>query len=98
MRTEKKRTKKDTPYAMDRILIILGISLAIITAAMIVLFCIYQTTPDTLIGCVFAAITGECGIMGWIKNSKERQETRRWELENRQYYRAQMRERTIEDE
>ena len=78
-----KKKKADPHHTMDIILVVLGIALAIFTVAMIALFCLYQSTPDTLIGCVFAAITGECGIMGWIKNNKERQETRRWELEDR---------------
>ena len=83
-----KKQKKES-HTMDTILIILGISLAVFTAVMIALFCLYQSTPDTLIGCVFAAITGECGIMGWIKNNKERQETRKWELEDRKLERIQ---------
>ena len=76
--------EKKIKHAMDAILIVIGIALAAFTAAMIVLFCLYQSTPDTLITCVFAAMAGECGIMGWIKNEKERQETRRWELEDRE--------------
>lgn len=75
--------KKKTEHTMDVILIIIGIFLAVFTAMMIIVFCLYQSTPDTLIGCVFAATASEAGIMGWIKNTKERQETRRWEIEDR---------------
>lgn len=77
--------KRDkTKHTMDIILAILGIALAVFTVTMIFVFCVHESTPDSLIGCVFAAVTGECGIMGWIKNTKERQETRRWELEDRE--------------
>lgn len=79
----RKKINLSDKHTMDVILIILGIALAIFTIIMIAVFCIYQTTPDSLIGCVFGAITGECGIMGWIKTNKERHETRRWELEDR---------------
>ena len=39
--------------------------------------------PDTLVTCVFASLAGECGIMGWIKTSKERKRERKWEIEDR---------------
>ena len=39
--------------------------------------------PDTLVNCVFAALAGECGIMGWIKTSKEKNKDRKWILEDR---------------
>ena len=68
---------------MDVILIIVGICLAAFTVAMIVLFQIYGAIPDTLCTCVFAALGGECGIMGWIKTSKDRRREREWELEDK---------------
>ena len=68
---------------MDVILIIVGLCLAAFTVAMIVLFQIYGAIPDTLCTCVFAALGGECGIMGWIKTSKDRRREREWELEDR---------------
>lgn len=85
----KTQSQKTNKHAMDLILIVIGITLAVFTSTMIVVFCLYQSVPDTLITCVFAALTGECGIMGWIKNNKERQETRRWELEDRKLNRMQ---------
>ena len=68
---------------MDVILIIVGICLAAFTVAMIVLFQIYGAIPDTLCTCVFAVLGGECGIMGWIKTSKDRRREREWELEDK---------------
>ena len=79
----KRKKKVNVEHTMDVILIVLGIALAVFTIAMIIVFCIYQSVPDTLIGCVFGAITGECGFMALIQGAKERQETRRWELEDR---------------
>ena len=68
---------------MDVILVIVGICLVIFTAVMIVLFSSYGSIPDTLCTCVFAALGGECGIMGWIKTSKDRGREREWEIEDR---------------
>ena len=68
---------------MDVILVIVGLCLAAFTVAMIVLFQIYGAIPDTLCTCVFAALGGECGVMGWIKTSKDRRREREWELEDK---------------
>lgn len=40
------------------------------TITMIVLFCIYQSTPDVLIGAVFAALFGELGCCTLIYKTK----------------------------
>lgn len=48
--------------------------------AMIALFTVYGSVPDTLITCVFATLGGECGILGWIKTTKEKKQDRRWQL------------------
>lgn len=40
------------------------------TICMIVLFCIYQSTPDVLIGAVFAALFGELGCCTMIYKTK----------------------------
>lgn len=76
--------KKSKIGVMDIILIIVGISLLAFTIAMIQLFREYGAVPDTLVTCVFAALGGECGIMGWIKTTKERNKERKWEVEDRQ--------------
>lgn len=89
MKSKKKTGLFNTEHAMDVVLIVIGIFLAIFTSLMIVIFCFFQSTPDTLIGCVFAATASECGIMGWIKNNKEKQETRKWELEDRKLQKIQ---------
>lgn len=50
---------------------------------------IYGTVPDTLITCVFATLGGECGIMGWIKTTKDRNRERKWEQEDKQEAKAE---------
>lgn len=76
--------KKSSIGAMDVILIIVGISLLAFTVAMIRIFREYGAVPDTLITCVFATLGGECGIMGWIKTTKDRNKERKWEQEDKQ--------------
>ena len=69
---------------MDRILIILGIFLFIFVFTMIWLYIRTGAIPDTLCTCVFAACGGECGVMGWIKTTKDRFRERQWEVEDRE--------------
>lgn len=66
---KKEKTKLGT---MDLILLLLGIFLALFTAAMTVIHCITGSTPDTLITCVFGICGVEGGVMGWIKTSKNK--------------------------
>lgn len=77
------RRKKKQMGVMDIILIIVGTSLLFFTVAMIQIFKDYGAVPDTLVTCVFAALGGECGIMGWIKTSKDRRQEREWEVTDR---------------
>lgn len=74
---------------MDLILVIVGVSLLVFTIVMIQLFKVYGTVPDTLITCVFATLGGECGIMGWIKTTKDRNRERKWEQEDKQEAKAE---------
>ena len=63
---------------------IIGVSLVWFTHRMLTL---YETTggiPDTLCQCVFALLGGECGVMGWIKTTKDKQQDRKWAEEDRQ--------------
>lgn len=65
-------TKKKKAGVMNVALIILLVITLAFTGAMIYLFMQFQAVPDTLITCFFVAATGECGVMGWIKTSKEK--------------------------
>ena len=81
----KMNKKKKGVKTMDVILIIVGALLISFTVAMIVVFIKYGAIPDTLCTCVFAALGGECGVMGWIRTTKERHRDRTYEIEDREY-------------
>lgn len=74
---------------MNLILVIMFLCLLSFTITMIWLFTMFGSVPDTLITCVFAALAGECGIMGWIKTTKERQRDRRWQKQDERQAREQ---------
>lgn len=77
--------EKKNVRTMDIILAVIAVFLLLFIVVMIWLY--YQTgaIPDTLCTCVFAACGGECGVMGWIKTTKERQRERSFELEDREH-------------
>lgn len=75
--------KKKNIGTMDKILVLIGVTTAIFIVTMIFLFVKFQSVPDTLIGCYFGLVGSECGIMGWIKNVKEKNKDRIWELADR---------------
>ena len=77
---------------MDKILLLIGIFLLAFVVVMIRMFDTHGAVPDTLIACVFAATTGELGVMGWIKTTKERKKERNWQLEDEQRQREYMKE------
>ena len=83
MKGKHEKEKQKSLGMMDIVLIIVGIALVVFTAIMIWLFCAYGTIPDTLCSCVYATLGGECGILGWIKTTKERNKERKWELQDR---------------
>lgn len=76
----KTKGRKKRMGTMDFILLIVFLCLTVFTIAMIVLFTVYGSVPDTLITCVFATLGGECGILGWIKTTKEKKQDRLWQL------------------
>ena len=68
---------------MNLILFICAVAIVAFTLEMIDLFKEYGMIPDTLVSCVFLAVTGECGFMGWIKTNKEKYRDRRWQMRDR---------------
>lgn len=84
-RHEKPRKKKHLGV-MDFILIIVGVLLITFTVVMIIVFCNYGAIPDILCSCVFATLGCECGVMGWIKTTKEKNKDRENELKDREYF------------
>ena len=75
---EKKRIR-----TMDVILIVIAVVLLIFISLLLWMY--YRTggIPDTLCTCVFGVCGGECGVMGWIKTTKDKQQDRQYELEDR---------------
>ena len=58
---------------LDKVLLTIGIADFLFVVAMIIIFCIYQSVPDTLIMAVFGATFGECGCCSYIwKHKQER--------------------------
>lgn len=80
---------------MDRILILIGLSVLLFTVVMIWLYLITGAIPDTLCTCFFIACTGECGFMGWIKTAKTRYEERTWQLEDEERLLKQQKEQRM---
>ena len=79
---EKATGEKRSIKVMNLILVIVGISLLVFTIVMIQIFQMYGSVPDTLVICVYATLGGECGIMGWIKTTKDRTRERKWEKQD----------------
>lgn len=70
---------------MDIILITMAVFLVAFIGAMLWLYYSTGGIPDTLCTCVFAVCGGECGVMGWIKTTKDRYRDRQYELEDREH-------------
>lgn len=69
---------------MNLILVLICIYFIWFTNRMIEIYEATNGIPDVLCQCVFAFLGGECGIMGWIKTTKERRQDRKWADEDRQ--------------
>lgn len=83
-RRKTKSAAKKKYKTMDVILIVVGILLIAFTLKMIHVFEATGAIPDTLCTCVFAALSGECGIMGWIKVTKDKYTDREWQKEDKE--------------
>lgn len=91
------RIKKGrSPGVMNIILLISALLLAWFTVTMIQLFREYGMVPDTLVSCVFMALAGEAGIMGWIKTNKEKYRDRKWQKEDRKEMEAAAKQVAVE--
>jgi hypothetical protein len=78
MAVKKKNNDIKVVKTMDVILVILGVFLLAFVGVMIYLYRVTGGIPDTLVTCVFAICGCECGVMGWIKNCKEKYKDREW--------------------
>ncbi len=55
---------------LDKVLITVAIFDLIFVIAMIVIFCLYQSVPDTLIVSVASCTFGECGCCAFVFKQK----------------------------
>lgn len=85
--------KRNKIGTMDIALIIVVIILIVFTIEMIYLFKSTNTIPDTLVNCVFGALTGELGVLGWIKTCKEKNKDRINMLEDEERQRKYLKEK-----
>lgn len=67
----RKIRKKSKIKVSDIALFIVLILAIVFTSVIIWLFIKYQSIPDTLVTCVFAALFGELGCLTYIKKLKE---------------------------
>lgn len=67
----RKRRVRRKAKTCDIALIIVLLLAIIFTSVIIWLFVKYQSIPDTLVTCVFAALFGELGCLTYIKKLKE---------------------------
>lgn len=59
---------------LNKILIILGVFIALFIVTMVVLFCIYQSVPDTLVVGVLGSGGTECILCAIIEITKRKKE------------------------
>ena len=78
-RKKEKKPAKTADNTMDRYLKAILVTLLAFTITMIAVYCLTGGVPDTLITCVFAAMTGECGFMAVIKSMKVKHEDKKEE-------------------
>lgn len=76
---------KKTRKTMDIILVVIAVVLFGFVVAMTLIYIYTGGIPDTLCTCVFATCGGECGVMGWIKTTKDRHRERQYEIEDREH-------------
>lgn len=93
------KDNKNQFHTMDAILIAISVFLLLFIVTLLILYYITGAIPDTLCTCVFTICGGECGVMGWIKTTKDRYRERKEILEDREYEKEmQIKEFAMEDE
>lgn len=71
-----RRNRLEKRHTMDIILTLMGVAILTFTITMIILFCVYQSVPDTLVNCFFACCGSEGGFMAVIMVAKKLKEGR----------------------
>ena len=68
--SDKQLKPKDKNKTSNIVLLVLGVFLLVFIIAMIVIYCVFQSVPDTLIQCVLGAGGIEAFALAAIKVSK----------------------------
>lgn len=76
----KKFNKMDFYLLIDLILIIA------FTVTMLIIYMKTYNVPDSVVIAVYGILGSETGLLAYLKSAKEREITRRQELEDRKYY------------
>jgi len=74
----------DEMNTIDKILISCAIAVIVFTVTMIVIFCVFQAIPDSLVECFYSLFTGEIVItffIWWIKKKANKKETKNGQTE-----------------
>lgn len=93
MKNRKKRRKSNVEKlkefigkigTLNLILILVGAFFVWFNWQMLEIFREYATIPETYACAVIAATIGECGICGWIRTNKDKQQDRKWEQDRQE--------------
>lgn len=79
---KKPARRKKKLKTMDVALVVLLLVMLTFTSVMIWIFLKVGSVPDSLVTAVFAVCGGECGVMGWIKTTKDKINEKKEKKEN----------------
>ena len=90
----KKRLKKIVTTVkkvgtLNLVLILVGVFFVWFNWQMILVFRACGSIPETYACAVVAATIGECGICGWIRTNKDKQQDRKWQKQDEKEGREQ---------
>ena len=90
----KKRLKKIVTTVkkvgtLNLVLILVGVFFVWFNWQMILVFRECGSIPETYACAVVAATIGECGICGWIRTNKDKQQDRKWQKQDEKEGREQ---------
>ena len=90
----KKRLKKIVTTVkkvgtLNLVLILVGVFFVWFNWQMILVFRECGSIPETYACAVVAATIGECGICGWIRTNKDKQQDRKWQTQDEKEGREQ---------
>lgn len=90
----KKRLKKIVTTVkkvgtLNIVLILVGVFFVWFNWQMILVFRECGSMPETYACAVVAATIGECGICGWIRTNKDKQQDRKWQKQDEKEGREQ---------